>query len=154
MFVRDVFVTFGIVLFWSVHQTQKNTVLKHICSVKLSQSNKWVNPTAASYLAPKVGELPCFLDRRRLRKMNVCGERRALTAGEMFAQLTQVLGTRVSFYVCADGRTPNPECHILFPAKHLAAAQDNRLVSAEVIMVSINSSKHAFTRIASHPALV
>lgn len=37
--------------------------------------------------------------------------------------------------MCADGRRPNPKCHIQFPAKHLAPAQRNWLVSADVIMV-------------------
>lgn len=86
----------------------------------------------------------------RLRKMNVCGERRVLTAAEIFAQT--YLGSRSSsafVNVC----TPDPNCHILFPAKHLAAAQDNWLVSAEVIMV-FNSSQQELTPKALYPALV
>lgn len=99
------------------------------------------------------GKAAVLWDRRRLRKMDGCGERRALTAAEMFAHsLTQVLA--VCLCMCADGWTPNPNCHILFPAKHLAAAQDNWLVSAEVIMVSIYSSQQGLTPKALHPALV
>lgn len=55
---------------------------------------------------------------------------------------------------CADAWTANPNCHTPFPAKNSATAQDNRLVSAEVIMVFIHSSQQGLTSKALHPALV
>lgn len=100
------------------------------------------------------GKAAVLWDRRRLRKMNSCDERSAVTAGEMFAQLTQVLGARVCLCIFTDGWTANLNCHIMFPAKHMAAAQNNGLASAEVIMVSINSSKQGLTPKALHSALV
>lgn len=98
------------------------------------------------------GKAAALWDKRRLRKMDGCGERRALTAAELFAHSLRFLHC---VCVCVQmGEHQNPNCHILFPAKHLAAAQDNWLVSAEVIMVSINSSQQGLTPKALHPALV
>lgn len=104
---------------------------KHACSVKLSQSNKCENHTTASYLAPKVGKL------RRCGTAGVSGRWMDVVREELW-RLPKCLLTRSGSWrgfvcVCADGWAPNPRCHILFPAKHLA--QHNWLVSAEVIMV-------------------
>lgn len=121
-------------------------------SVKLSESNECENHAAASYLAPKVGKL------RRCGTGGVSG-RWMDVVGEEHWRLPRCLLTHFGFWsvsvcVCVhDGWTPNPHCHILFPAKHLAAAQDNWLVSAEVIMASINSSQQGLTPKALHPAL-
>jgi len=88
--------------------------------------------------------------RSHLRKMNECGERRAL----LKCLFNQILGVLRWFFkiefivcvcVCADVWTPNLKCHILFPAKHLAVVQKKRLVTEEVIMVSISSSQQGLT---------
>lgn len=47
----------------------------------------------------------------------------------------------VCLWMCADAWIPNPNCHILLPAKHLAADQEDRLFTAEA-------------KKALHPALV
>lgn len=83
-------------------------------------------------------------DRSHLRKTDGCGERRALTAAEMFAQPTP--GFWAFECVCVQMCEPQTrKCHKSFPAKHLAAVQDNRLVSEEVIIVSINSTERRLT---------
>lgn len=104
--------------------TQKlgTTARKHIGSLKLSEYN-YENPTTASYLAPKVGKLWRCGTGGCSEKTNGCGERRALTAVKVFAHSLTVFGLR--WCMCADGRTPNPHCHLLFPAKHLVTDQDN-----------------------------
>lgn len=130
------------------------TALKHTCSVKLSQGNKCENHTTASYLAPKVGKLQCCRTGGISGRWMYAVREEHWRLAKCLLNSSQVLGARVCLCMCADGWTPNPNCHILFPAKHLAAAQDNWPVSAEVIMVSINSSNQGLTPRALHPALV
>lgn len=85
------------------------------------------------------GNAVVLWDRRHLRKMNVCGERRILTAAVVFTQAhsSSSWSSSVFVNVC----TPDPTCHVLFPAKHLATAQDNWLISAKVIIVLIPVSR-------------
>ncbi len=121
-------------------------------SVKLSPSNKCENHPAASYLAPKVGK------RLRGGTRGVSG-RWMDVAREEHRRLPKCLLARSGFSerVCVrvhDWWTPKPHCHMLFPAKHLAAVQDNWLVSAEVITALINSSQQGLTPEALHPPLV
>lgn len=107
--------------------------------MKPSQSK---NHTTASYVDPKVGQL------RRCGTGGVSGRWMDVVKDKHRWQTLKCLFTHSDFlkcvFVCVC-LTPNLYCHILFPAKHLAAAQDNWLISAEVIMLSINSSQQGLT---------
>lgn len=54
---------------------------------------------------------------------------RSIDGGWSVCSLAQKF--EVCLWMCADAWTPNPNCHILLPAKHLAADQDNRLYTAK-----------------------
>lgn len=113
----------------------ETTAVQHLCEENLSQDNKCEKRTTASYPAPKVGKLPC--SGQEASQEDGCTWWERITDGgrNVCSTHSGLQRPRVRLCMCADGRTPNPKCHIQFPAKHLAPAQRNWLVSADVIMV-------------------
>lgn len=106
--------------------TQKlgTTAWKHIGFIEAPRVQLW--KSYHSFLSgSQGGEAVALWDRRLLRKTNGCGEGRALTAVKVFAHSLTFFEVRRC--MCAHGWTPNPHCHLLFPAKHLATDQDNWL---------------------------